>query len=195
MSTPGLLLTGGAGSRMGRNKATVAAHGATLAEITLARLADVCDPVIELGPGYTGVRFLEDRAPHSGPLHALAGAAGALGPELSRGAVVLAVDMPMAPVALLGHLADGPDESLVPRLADYAQPLCARYSSGALQTAAALASAGARSMKALLEAIAVRWLEGRDLEVLIAAGALEDIDDPAALERWIETGLQDRPGL
>nr|MDP9020189.1 NTP transferase domain-containing protein [Actinomycetota bacterium] len=47
----GLLLTGGASRRMGRDKALLAVHGLPLAQRTAGVLAAVVAPVLEVGPG------------------------------------------------------------------------------------------------------------------------------------------------
>ena len=48
---PALLLTGGASRRMGTDKATIEWRGETLAARAARVLAEVCDPVIEVGSG------------------------------------------------------------------------------------------------------------------------------------------------
>ena len=47
----GLLLTGGRSRRLGADKAGLVLDGETLAHRMAARLAAVCDPVLEVGRG------------------------------------------------------------------------------------------------------------------------------------------------
>ena len=47
---PGLLLTGGASRRLGTDKATIVWQGETLAVRAAVVLAQVCAPVLEVGP-------------------------------------------------------------------------------------------------------------------------------------------------
>ena len=49
MTVPGILLTGGASSRMGRDKATLVINGEMLAARGARILQSVCDPVLEAG--------------------------------------------------------------------------------------------------------------------------------------------------
>ena len=69
---PALLLTGGASRRMGTDKATIEFRGETLAARAARVLAEVCDPVIEVGTGVTrlpvgarSTRRARDRSPRS----------------------------------------------------------------------------------------------------------------------------------
>src|SRR5580704_6177217 len=69
---PGLLLTGGSSRRMGQDKATlVLADGRTFAQTVAACLSQVADPVLEIGPGKSGLIAIADELPGSGPLAAL----------------------------------------------------------------------------------------------------------------------------
>ena len=47
-------MTGGASRRLGRDKATLMYQGETLAVRAARVLSEVCDPVIEVGPGVSG---------------------------------------------------------------------------------------------------------------------------------------------
>ena len=56
-----LLLTGGASRRLGRDKATLMVGGVPLARRTAALLVEVANPVIEVGPGYTGLPHVVEK--------------------------------------------------------------------------------------------------------------------------------------
>ncbi|HVL90346.1 MAG TPA: NTP transferase domain-containing protein, partial [Actinomycetota bacterium] len=57
----GLLLTGGASTRMGRDKATIVAGGASLAERSAAALRAVAAPVLAVGQeASTGCAVVDD---------------------------------------------------------------------------------------------------------------------------------------
>lgn len=165
MHTAGLLLTGGAGRRLGQDKARLPT-AARLAQV----LQDALDgPVYEIGAGATGLPCIDDQ-PRQGPLAALA-----LAP--AGDAVVLACDLPNVSVELVRRLAARPGTA-VPVVDGRAQPLCARYSSEALAVATGLVAAGERRMGALLDAVEVEWLDG-----FASADELADIDTPDDLAR------------
>jgi molybdenum cofactor guanylyltransferase len=181
-----LLLTGGASQRMGRDKATlvVGGAGATLAERTAALLSAVAAPVVEIGPGHTGLPHVQESPPGGGPLCALAAGWASLTerhwPE-SAGVLVVATDLPRLTTGLLTLLADHPAAGpVVPLDADgRSQPLCARYPMGALGAAAELVERGERSVRALLASLNPTYLATPVWQP--AAGdpdALTDVDTP-----------------
>src|SRR4051794_23192326 len=149
---------------MGRDKAGIVVDGETLAARAMRLLAEVADPVVVVGPEFSG-----------GPLAALAAAIQAELVPTDRAALVLAVDMPFVEPAFLRRLADHPaDASVVPvDQTGRAQPLCARWSAPALAVLPDLVSGGARSMQAWLRAVPVVHVEADDPMVLT------DVDTPA----------------
>jgi len=190
----GVLLTGGASTRLGRDKAAVPlaphrdAGGAelTLAEHAAAVLAQACDPCVEVGPGRSGLWSMQEVPPGSGPLAALVAGGHALRIEHGHhGAVlVLACDMPKVTPALLGLLADAEGaDSVVPEAAGRLQPLCARFSPDALAVAQGLVDDGERSMHALLDRVPYRRLAEADWSAVAPADAFADVDTPDDLER------------
>jgi molybdopterin-guanine dinucleotide biosynthesis protein A len=173
----GLLLTGGASTRMGRDKATIVVDGMTLAARTARLLAAVASPCIEVGPGRSGLRAVEEEPRGGGPLVAVAAGVTAL--PTNGPALVVACDLPRLSEALLQWLADHPAPgSVVPLWGGRPQPLCARWSGPALARAVELAGTGARSMNALLD--------GSDALVVMPparlAAALVDVDTPDQLD-------------
>jgi molybdopterin-guanine dinucleotide biosynthesis protein A len=182
----GLLLTGGASRRMGCDKARLVVGGRTLAERAAAALAAVCHPVLEVGPGYSGLPAVREDPPGSGPLAAVGAGWAALSAAGHGGpVVVLAVDMPFANPALLRLLARRPGPATaVPRHQGRPQPLCARFGAAALEQVAGLLASGERSMRALLEIAEVGWVEAEEWEPVGGRDALVDLDEPADLDRF-----------
>lgn len=178
----GLLLTGGASRRLGTPKAAARMGDERLADRAARLLRSVADPVIEVGPGWSSLPSVVEDPPGSGPLAALAaGAAGLAGAGAGdRGVLVVAVDLPGLDPALLRWLAAvAPDaDAVVPRVDGRAQPLCARYSANALVHAGALVEAGERSMRALLEALTVRWVDEPEWGAVTTEACFADVDSP-----------------
>ena len=165
MDTAGLLLTGGAGRRLGRDKARLPT-ALRVAQV----LRDALDgPVYEIGAATTGLPCIDDES-REGPLAALAAAP-------AGDAVVLACDLPFVSVDLVRRLATRPGTA-VPVVAGRVQPLCARYSAEALAVVGALVTAGERRMTALLDAVDVEWLHD-----FAPAREFADIDTPDDVAR------------
>jgi molybdopterin-guanine dinucleotide biosynthesis protein A len=182
----GLLLTGGASRRYGSPKAEVTVDGERLADRGARLLLDTCDVVVEVGPGYSSLDAVREEPPGSGPLAALAAGGEALAVrDAATRFLVLAVDLPFVDGAILEHVRDHAVAGVVvPRVAGRAQPLCARYTAAALATARTLLADGARSMKALLDAVPVTWLDDEELRRVASPDALADVDTPDDAERW-----------
>jgi len=188
----GLLLTGGASRRMGRDKALIEIDGQRLVDRLAAGLLAVADPVLEVGPGWSALPAVREDPPGTGPLAAVSTGAAALRAAGHDGPViVLAVDMPRAGVEVLRLLAGraGP-ATAVPRADGHPQVLCARYGPEALAAVDRLLAAGGRSLRGLVEAMAARgevgWVEPEEWEPVAGPGAFADVDTPADLQRLLE---------
>ncbi|MGZ4755434.1 MAG: molybdenum cofactor guanylyltransferase [Acidimicrobiia bacterium] len=184
MAVPGLLLTGGASSRMGVAKATLLLDGERLVDRAARLLLAVCDPVVEVGPGYSALVRVDEAPPGRGPLAALvagADAAGGSGPVF-----LLACDLPFVGEALLARLVTWPGPgTVVPVDRDgVVQPVCARYSAAALERARNLLASGERSLRPLLRRPDVTRVDD------VGDRELEDVDTPEDAARW---GIR-RPG-
>jgi molybdopterin-guanine dinucleotide biosynthesis protein A len=180
------LFTGGASRRLGSPKAELTIDGERLADRNARVLLEVCDVVLEVGPGYSVLPSIREEPAGSGPLAALVAGGDALA---ARGAatrfLVLAVDLPFAARALLERLRDHAAAGVVvPRVDGMAQPLCARYTNEALATARALLSDGARAMRSLLDAVSVTWVDDDELRAVVSANSLADVDTPEDAARW-----------
>ncbi|HEV2992983.1 MAG TPA: NTP transferase domain-containing protein [Acidimicrobiia bacterium] len=181
----GLLLTGGASTRLGAPKAELRRDGERLADRGGRLLGAVCETAFEVGPGASALPPVREDPPGAGPLAAVAAGAAALGARGSHGPVlVLAVDLPYVDEALLRWLADRePAGTLVPRVGGVAQSLCARYTAADLAIAARLVADGASSMRALLATIDATYADERDWGGVAEPEAFTDVDTAAAVAR------------
>lgn len=182
----GIVLAGGASTRMGRDKARIEQGGETLAASAARRLSTVCPEVAlaDAGRGLlTGIPSLPD-GPGKGP------AAGLLGAALrfpGRPLLALACDLPRVPVPLLAELArSGPEvDWAVPRWAEGIEPLCALWGPRALDRLAARVEQGRHALWSLLEEdLEVRWLESDLLASFGAPGEMFlNVNTPEDLKR------------
>ena len=107
----GVLLTGGASTRMGIDKARLVVNGESLAARAARVLSAACDPVIEVGPSVSGLPAVQEDPPGAGPLVALLAGVGALGNP--RVVVLLACDLPFVEAPLLQLLVEWPGNGTV----------------------------------------------------------------------------------
>lgn len=150
----GLVLAGGGGRRMGRDKATMMVDDERLVDRAVRRLADCCEDVL-VAPGHrrplevAGARTIAD-APGEGPL---AGIVGGLQQAQTELLAVIAVDMPHASAAVLRALAAtwAGEAAVVPVVGGTAQPLHAVYAVSWTDRFAALLDAGEPSAVRVLE--------------------------------------------
>ncbi|MGH9081612.1 MAG: molybdenum cofactor guanylyltransferase [Acidimicrobiales bacterium] len=188
MPVAGLVLTGGASRRMGRDKATIVlADGRTCAQTVAARMGEVADPVLEVGPGTSGLTVVADDTPGAGPLAALAtGWRALVGSGYAGPVLVVACDLPKLAVPLLEMLARAPgDGTVVPVVRDRPQPLCARFGGASLDQCRGLVAAGHRSLRALLGTTMVTWLGSDVWSEVTDEQCFDDIDTPDDLDRVV----------
>lgn len=187
----GIVLAGGASSRMGRDKARLPLPdrraGMSLPALAAERLAAVCAEVAVADGGrglLAGLPTLADGA-GQGPAAGILGAAAAYP---GRRLLVLACDLPRVPAALLAELArPAAADWSVPRWQGRLEPLCASYGP------AALAALGRRVERGLLalhrlteEALAVRVLEGDELARFGDPGKIFlNLNTPEDWERYV----------
>jgi molybdopterin-guanine dinucleotide biosynthesis protein A len=169
---------------MGVAKATLEIDGVSLAMHAARLLSDVCDPVLEVGPGYTTLPTVRESQTGRGPLVALVGGADAA--LVHTPLLLLACDLPFVTRGLLQRIAGFPgDGTVVPvDRAGELQPVCARYSIDAIARARKLVAAGERSLRRLLDDGDLTVLETDDDRSLV------DVDTPEDAARW---GIR-RPG-
>jgi len=199
LTVAGLLLTGGASRRLGRPKAEVPIGATTLSRRAARVLAEVCEPVVEVGPGVSGLPAVREDPPGTGPLAALvAGAdrltalvAGADRPAASgsppaaaapqeAGIVVFACDLPFVDAPLLALIAAHPsDLTVIPRDRNgRLQYTCARYAAEAVEAARAMLARGRSSLRELAGSIAVEILEPPAWAEVAVPHAFDDLDTP-----------------
>lgn len=186
-ATLGVLVAGGAGSRLGLGvpKALARLGGVTLLERATAILAPVCDEIVVTAPaglplalpalppaarGGRPPRRIDDAAGAEGPLAGIVAGLAAGGFER---AIVLGVDLPFAEPAALASLAArlGVHDAVVPVPGGFAQPLAAAYAPPARAILAASLAAGERSPSRALAALDVLRLTDEALAGL--AGGIE----------------------
>ena len=180
-----MILTGGASTRMGQDKATLDADGETLAARVARVVREVADLVLVVGPDAgTGLPAIDD--PREGPLVAVMVGAEELSARGATGTTfVVAADLPFLDAALLRLLEReiGLGDAAVPLAPNRDQPLCACYDLVALGiTARRLVNTGKRSMRDLLAALrTVRRVPEDVWQREARPDALADVDTP---EDW-----------
>ena len=172
MDIGGIVLAGGCGLRLGRDKASEIVGPQSLLEWVLARL-DFLDGEILLitagGPSGVGfpvhprVRVVSDIYPGKGPL-------GGIYTGLRQAAasynLVVACDMPFLNRALLEHIisvAAGFD-LVLPRVGDLLEPLHAIYTRACLQPMEYLLDSGRLSVREVFGHVRVRYVEAEEME-------------------------------
>ena len=168
---------------MGVDKATLEVDGETLARRAARVLAAVCDPVIEIGPGASGLRVGREDPPGSGPLAALVAGVDALG---TLPVVLLACDMPFVDVPLLSLVANHPGEgSVIAMAGGRAQYGCARYGATSIALAREALERGERSfVRALSNDDGITWLTPNQWGAVAAEHAFSDLDTPDDVSRF-----------
>jgi molybdopterin-guanine dinucleotide biosynthesis protein A len=188
-----ILLAGGAGTRMGREKAGVVLGDFTLVDHVLSGLPTGVE-VIVVGPDLPQpprpVTCTRESPVGGGPV---AGLAAGLDLVTTQITCVIATDMPFAG-GLLSHLAhripQGADALVPVDATGQRQPLCAAYRTTALRTAVeALGEVQDASMRSLLDHLVVAEItltdlaELHDVGSLLDPNSLLDIDTPSDLDR------------
>src|SRR5262245_43732931 len=180
---PALLFTGGASRRMGTDKATIVYHGETLAARAARVLQEVCDPVVEVGDGVSGLHAVREEPRGAGPLAALVAgtdAVGGIGPVF-----VLACDMPFVEPELVDLLARWPgDGTVIPLRDGRAQYGCARYGRAALVAARLAQLRGIGALRAA-SADGCYLVPAPTWQRVAAPNALDDMDTPEDRARTI----------
>src|SRR5262249_54006412 len=177
----GVLLTGGASTRMGTDKARLVVDGETLAARSARVLSSVCDPVVEVGPRVSGLPAVQEDPRGAGPLVALLAGVGALGnPHV---VVLLACDLPFVEPPLVRLLVDWPGTgTVIPVVEGRFPDACARYGAAALDEALAAVRVGVSSLRAIASTDC-DYLTAEHWGEVASARAFADVDTPDDLER------------
>ncbi|GFG95139.1 molybdenum cofactor guanylyltransferase [Mycobacterium timonense] len=162
VSLAGVVLAGGESRRMGRDKATLPGPGgaATLLEHVVGVVSQRCEPVFVMAaPGQplpeVPASVLRDEVRGQGPLPATGRGLRAAAETGARFAFVCAVDMPLLSAGLIDdlmRLATETNAEIVLPWDGRSHYLAAVYRTDLAERIDSLVAAGARSMRALIDA-------------------------------------------
>jgi molybdopterin-guanine dinucleotide biosynthesis protein A len=167
-----IVLAGGKGLRLGRDKVQETVGNSNLLQRALSQLAPFnCDIIIVTAgakplpqvTGYQGFRIVTDIYPGKG---ALGGIYTGLAESSSAYNLVVACDMPFLNQALLRYmtgLAAGYD-LVVPRLGELVEPLHAVYSRSCLAPIERLLKQDSLGVRALFDLVRVRYVESDEID-------------------------------
>jgi molybdopterin-guanine dinucleotide biosynthesis protein A len=153
----GFVLSGGASSRMGRDKALLAYRGKSLVEYVAAETARAAGSATLVGAGHCGLPWLADRHPGAGPLGGIETALTASHAEWN---LIVACDLPDVTAALLDMILRAAEESgadcLIPAgPSGYLEPLCAAYHARCLRPVREALDRGVRKVTDGISALRV----------------------------------------
>ena len=162
-----VILTGGSSRRMGRDKALLPFEGETLLQCLIDRFAVM--GVVGVSVDRAG-RFpfenameLPDAFPGAGPMN---GVVSGFRETEETAMLLTAVDLPYGDPSLAARLTallDGADACLVRRGVKGIEPLFAVYARSCLPAAEDCLLGGRKSLRALLDAVNVRYVSPEDL--------------------------------
>lgn len=176
---------------MGRPKALIEIDGEPLAERAARVLAEVCAPVVEVGPGHTGLPHVMEDPPGDGPLAALVAGSAAVPDGVPI--LLVACDLPALDPSVLQLIAHRPGTStVIPEAHGRLQVLCARYGPDARAEAPAVLADGGRSMVSLLDRVGYEVLDEAGWSGLVGTEVFEDLDTPEELDRFLSGVRGDR---
>ncbi|MDO8568488.1 MAG: molybdenum cofactor guanylyltransferase [Dehalococcoidales bacterium] len=172
MEIGGIVLAGGKGLRLGRDKLTETIGGRSLLQRVVSRLIPICQEIIivtaeeRVIPRLTSpvkLKMATDIVPGKGPL-------GGVYTGLTKSDydcnVVVACDMPFLNEALLRYmvgLSSGVD-IVVPRVGDKVEPLHAVYSRNCIPAIEGMLKEGRLSVYKLLNLVKVRYVDAGEIE-------------------------------
>ncbi len=173
MKAGGIILAGGKGSRLGREKCGLEIAGITL----LQRVVDSLEPiageiliVVKAAGGQppslasrAGLRVVEDKVSGKGPL---AGIAAGLAGSTYKLNLVVACDQPLLNRGLLEYLVSAADgyEAVIPRIGDKLEPLQGVYSRDCIDAIENLLSEDKRKIDNLFSLVRTRFIEAEEIE-------------------------------
>lgn len=184
-STAAVVLAGGASERFGSDKTQYVVDGRSLLDRVVDAVAPLVDELLVVGPwAPAGRRHVLEPERYEGPL---AGLAFGLRQVAAPSVLVLAADHPSVEPALvqllLGRLAGGAADAVVPQRNGRPEPLVAAYrTTVAADAAERLLATGVRRLTALVEALDVLLLPEDGWRTADPDGrSFHDIDTPADL--------------
>jgi molybdopterin-guanine dinucleotide biosynthesis protein A len=173
----GIILAGGASTRMHLDKASLLVDGETLLARTTRIVASVVDHVVVVGPEsrtrmLTNVEVVADTWPRLGPLGGLLTGLASIDEEL---AFVAACDMPLLQPMVIQCLVDlarsGDAEAIIPIVQAHPQTLHSVYRKSceaALRLGIEQGDPSARSLRWAIDRLSVRWVDEKQLRGLDA---------------------------
>jgi len=186
----GLVLAGGHGARMGRDKPFVRIAGRTLLERAVGVVLEAGGAPLVVGPrrpaaGVEGVPWVDETADggeRTGPLRALCHGLTVCGTTV---AIALACDLPLIPAALLRLLLERVEghDAVVPRAAGELQVLSAAYTTACLPAMRRHMASGAASVHGCLDGVSCLVLESGDLRRLGGDDMFLNVNTPDDLAR------------
>lgn len=182
-ATVALVLAGGAARRFGSDKTRATLAGRTLLELVVDVASPLVDELLIIGHwAPSGHRQLREPQPGDGPLAALA--FGLRQVEADR-VLVLAADHPQLQPSLLQSLLEqlGDHDAVVPVADGEPQPLVSCVRPSVASVADRLLADGERRLRALLDAVDVRWVDHAGWSRHDPDGrSFLDVDHPGQLE-------------
>lgn len=192
-----VILAGGKGSRIGRDKALIPLGGRPLVEHVLRRVRPLAAKVLVVTSGQDGrdsLEFLEcpgavevvtDLVPYGGPL---AGIHAGLTASPTDRCVVVGCDMPFLSTALLAHLVGGlaRADAVVPRMAGmgFVEPLAAAYSRSCARAIERLLAQGPCRVARLFDEVRVEYVDEDAWRTFDSEGlSFFNVNTPADLAR------------
>jgi len=166
MGESAIVLCGGRGTRIGRDKASLPFGPETLLARVVRLVREVADDVVlvarEGQPLPAGFEAARDPAEGLGPL---AGIAVGLGEVRGERALVVACDMPLLRAPLARRLIERSDgvEACVPVVDGYPVPTCAVYARSAAGRARELLALRELRPRAFLESVRTRYVPESEL--------------------------------
>jgi molybdenum cofactor guanylyltransferase len=179
VSAIGVVMTGGASRRMGRDKATLAIEGVPMASLVADCLVRAgCDPVLCVGGDEVALRALgleviTDRWPGEGPLGGLVSVMDAFGDAVL---VVVACDLPDLDTATVTAIIEAPAADVAVANSGRRQPLCARWSPTTRGAVTAAFERGERAMEAAIRAVVDAG--GTVVDVAVTPSSMRNVNRP-----------------
>ena len=167
-----IVLAGGKGLRLGRNKALETINSTSLLEQAISQLSFLNSDIVIVAaenqsfPGLTvhsRLRIVTDTYPGKGPL---VGIYTGLTASDSFFNLVVACDMPFLNRGLLQYMLEVADnyDAVVPRLGNMIEPLHAIYTRNCLAPAESMIKQGHMSVHQLLPLLKVRYIEADEID-------------------------------
>jgi molybdopterin-guanine dinucleotide biosynthesis protein A len=168
----GIILAGGKGLRLGRDKALETINGRDLLHRVVSRLSFLESDIVIVATekqrlswfgDYPGVKIVTDIYPDKGPL---GGIYTGLVTSDTRYNLVVACDMPFLSQPLLGYMVQlsANFDLVIPRWNGLVEPLHAVYSKDCLAAMESTLKQGILSVTKLLSLVRVRYVEAEEIE-------------------------------